>query len=324
MNRYEWKSPLAQKIKEFLTIKRRAGFKYESEERLLEKFDAYCFAQGYTHTFLSLELVEGFCYGIYYEKDSTRYKKETVLSSLAEYLCHCGYESYICPRKSAPKKGHFVPYIYTETEIQSFFRAIDTYPSHPCSNRNIVDPMLFRVLYGCGLRLSEALNLKLGDVDLEEGTLTILHAKNNKDRKIPMADSIRKRCIEYARHIHIFHDDDSYFFPSPCGGTFNKSTVYRRFREYLWSAGIHHSGHGPRIHDFRHTYCVHRLKQWVFSGKDLMNLLPYLSVYMGHSDFRGTQYYLRLTADLYPDIITKTEAVLGHIFSEVGIYENEK
>ena len=324
MNSYKWESSLAQKMQEFLTIKRMAGFKYESEERLLEKFDGYCFVNGYTEDFLSREIVEGFCYGVSYEKDSTRYNKEKILSCFGEYLCNCGYESYICPRKSAPKKGCFTPYIYTEDELSRFFQAIDTYPIHPLSNRNIVDPLMFRMVYGCGLRISEALNLKIQDVDLEEGTLTILHAKNNKDRIIPMADSIRKRCVEYKKQMHTFHDEDSYFFPSPIGGTFNKSTVYRRFREYLWSAGIHHSGHGPRIHDFRHAHCVHCLKRWVLSGKDLMNLLPYLSVYMGHSDFRGTQYYLRLTADLFPDIITKTEAALGHIFPEGGCHEDKE
>jgi integrase len=252
MNSYEWKSPLAKKIQEFITIKRMAGFKYEREERLFEKFDEYCFVNGYTHRFLSREAVEGFCYGIYYEKDSTRYNKEKILSGFAEYLCNCGYEAYICPRKSAPKKGSFAPYIYTTEELSRFFRATDQYPHHPLSNRNIVDPLMFRMVYGCGLRISEALKLKLADVNLEEGTLTILHAKNNKHRKIPMADSLRQRCIEYRRQIHTFHDENMYFFPSPLGGELNKSTIYRRFREYLWSAGIHHCGHGPRIHDLRY------------------------------------------------------------------------
>jgi hypothetical protein len=45
---------------------------------------------------------------------------------------------------------------------------------------------------------------------------------------------------------------------------------------------------------------------------------------MGHADFRGTQYYLRLTADLYPEIITKSEAVLGHIFPEGGCHEEDE
>lgn len=175
---------------------------------------------------------------------------------------------------------------------------------------------MFRLIYGCGLRLSEALNLKLKDVDIDEGTLTILQSKNNKDRKIPMAESLGNRCKKYNREMHLFSDEHTYYFKSSLNRRLDKSAAYRRFRDYLWHAGIPHTGHGPRIHDLRHTYCLHCLKRWVLAGKDLTNLFPYLSVYLGHADFRGTQYYLRLTADLYPDIISKTEATLGYIIPE--------
>ena len=52
--------------------------------------------------------------------------------------------------------------------------------------------------------------------------------------------------------------------------------------------------------------------------------MPYLAAYMGHSDFRGTQYYLRLTADLYPDIIKKTEAAFGYLIPEEATHEKNK
>jgi len=63
------------------------------------------------------------------------------------------------------------------------------------------------------------------------------------------------------------------------------------------------------------------LKRWVLTGKNLTNLFPYLSAYLGHADFRGTQYYLRLTADLHPDIINKAEAALGYIIPEGRYHE---
>ena len=66
------------------------------------------------------------------------------------------------------------------------------------------------------------------------------------------------------------------------------------------------------------------MKRWVLAGKDLMPLLPYLSAYMGHSDFKGTEYYLRLTADLYPEIIGRTEAVLGHLIPDGVSYEQDE
>jgi integrase/recombinase XerD len=323
-NKYAWNSGLAGQMQKFLTLKRMSGFKYEPEERLMEKFDQFCYETGFSGQALTREVVDGFCYGIHYEKGRTRYNKEKLLHGFAEYLSSNGFESYICPKKSAPRKKTFEPYIYTEDELNRFFQAIDGYPPHPLSNRQLVDPLMFRMIYGCGLRISEALNLKFEHVDMEEGTITILQSKNNKDRRIPMAASLIKRSRKYREDMHMFSGNDTYYFKSPLGGRLDLSTAYRRFRDYLWSAGIPHSGHGPRIHDLRHVYCVHCLKRWVLAGKDLTNLLPYLSAYLGHSDFRGTQYYLRLTADLYPDMIQKTEAALGYLIPERSSHEENE
>jgi integrase len=322
MRSYEWKSGLAEQMQTFLAFKKMTGLKYERQTRLMEKLDEYCYGTGFTGNALTFELVNSFCYGVYYEKAFSRYNKEKLLRGFAEYLCENGYESYICPKISVPKRPPFEPYIFSKEELRRFFHAIDSYPSHPLSNRHLVDPLMFRMIYGCGLRLSEALNLKLENVDIEEGTITILQSKFNKDRKIPMAASLVERCQEYHEVMHGFSSPETYYFPSSLGKRLDRSTVYRRFRDYLWSARIHHSGHGPRIHDLRHAYSVHCLKRWVLEGKDLTNLLPYLSAYLGHADFRGTQYYLRLTADLYPDIIQKTEAALGYVIPE-GDHDEE-
>jgi integrase len=85
--------------------------------------------------------------------------------------------------------------------------------------------------------------------------------------------------------------------------------VYKNFRKFLWQAGISHNGrgHGPRVHDFRHAYAVHCLKKWVEQEKDLAAYLPVLKTYLGHDSFEETAYYLRLTADVFPEITLKLE-----------------
>ncbi len=325
-NKYKWESDFAKYIKEFLNEMHMVGFKYKSQERLLERFDDYCYSNGYIGAHLSKEMVETFCYGIDYEKDSTHYAKERIMCSFAEFLQKNGLVAYICLKKSATsKRSSFVPYIFSEEELKRIFTEIDTYPSTYNSNRHLIDPLLFRLLYGSGLRLSEALNLKCKDVDIESGTITILQAKNNKDRIIPIATSLINRCKKFEEILHTLSDNDTYYFKSSWSGArIDKSTIYRRFRDYLWKAGISHSGKGPRVHDFRHTYSIHCLKKWVLSGKELTNLMPYLSTYLGHSDFRATEYYLRLTADLYPDIIQRTEATFGYLISERNADNEEK
>ena len=176
-------------------------------------------------------------------------------------------------------------------------------------------PLLFRMLYGCGLRISEALNLRVRDVDLEVGVLTINDGKLNKDRMVPISLELLERCRAYRRQVHMFSCPDTHFFPALNGRAVSKGNVYKNFRKFLWQARISHGGwgKGPRVHDFRHTFAVHCLRRWVLEGKDLSAYLPVLKTYLGHHSFQDTSQYLRLTAELYPDITAKVEQKFGHV-----------
>lgn len=89
--------------------------------------------------------------------------------------------------------------------------------------------------------------------------------------------------------------------------------MYTRFRSYLADAGIPHFTGGPHPHSLRHGFAVANLRSWAADGADLAVMLPYLACYMGHADLRGTQYYLRLTADAYPDVIAKAQLRFGYV-----------
>jgi len=240
-SKYKLKSSLADQMQLFLKLKKMSGFKYEQQSKLMEAFDKYCIKIGFFGKASTRRLVDGFCYSFYYEKGSTCYNKERLLSSFGEFLCQNGYKSYICPKISGPVKSTYVPYIYSEEELYCLFKAIDSYPPHPLSNRHFVDPLMFRMVYGCGLRISEALNLKLENIDTKEGTITILGSKNGKDRLVPMADSLTGRCKNYLKDMHIFSSNDTYFFKNHSGFRLDRNAAYHRFRDYLWSAGIPHS-----------------------------------------------------------------------------------
>lgn len=111
---------------------------------------------------------------------------------------------------------------------------------------------------------------------------------------------------------------DDIFLSSPRKNVYDQAAIYREFRKLLWKARISHGGrgNGPRIHDFRHTFAVHCLKKWVLNGVDVAASLTILSAYLGHVNLKGTQHYLRLTADLFPEITAKIEEKFGHCISE--------
>lgn len=315
---YDWKSDMKDLLRTFIREKQMTNFKYKKQARELERFDAYYHYNGYGGIRLTKPMLDGFIYGEF-EKSSTHYNKEVLMRDFAEFLSRHGYSVYVPLIKSAPqKKNPHIPYIFTQKQLYKLFMAVDSYPLEQTNNRNVLDPVLFRLLYGSGLRVSEALNLRLKDIEIEQEVLVIRHAKNNKDRLIPIAQSIAKRIQFLLDTYHRFSTDTSFLFPSMTGNRTDQSTVYRRFRDYLLMADIPHTSAGPRVHDLRHTFAVCCLKKWVLSGTELMNVLPYLAAYMGHADFRATQYYLRLTADLYPDLISRTEAEFGYVIPGGG------
>jgi integrase len=139
-----------------------------------------------------------------------------------------------------------------------------------------------------------------------------------------MSESLVERCNKYSRKAHETYPQNPYFFPSPYGGKYSDKGIYSYFRRFLWSAGISHGGrgHGPRVHDLRHCHAIHCLKKWVKQGEDLTALLPYLSAYLGHVDLRASQYYLRLTADLYPTIVKAVETKYPNLIPEVNSNES--
>ena len=314
---YTWKSSLADILQQYIQLQKKTGLKFERQESDLRHFDTFHFCNGYTETTLTKPMLHAFIYDKM-ERPSTHYGKENVMRGFATYLNQQGHRSYIPVAKILLPRCKYIPHIFTKDEIARFFLAVDQYPQIPKSTRNTVDPVLFRFLYGTGARISEALNLTIGDVDFDNGVVTILGAKNNKDRFLPMAASLTDRIRQFVESFHRYSKMDTPLFPGSFMGHMDRSTAYCHFRDYLLMADIPHTANGPRIHDFRHHLAVACLKKWVLGGHDLTNMIPYLSAYMGHSDFRGTQYYLRLTADMYPDIISRTEAEFGYVIPEGG------
>lgn len=313
---------ISEMAKIFLSQKHMTGYKYKSQEKYLKRFSEFYKREGYTGIRITKSMVEKFIY-VPCEKPSTHYCKEILIRDFSQFLINQGFrEIYLTPVCSGSYRCKHIPYIFSDDEMKRLFTGIDNWEESFFTNCTQVDPVLFRILYATGMRLSESLNLTVSDFNSIDGTLTVYNAKNNKDRIIPLAESLVQRLSDYISVMHRFSENSAYLFHVGKGGRMDNSTVYRRFRQYILKAGISHTKAGPRVHDLRHNFAVKCLKKRVLAGEELTNILPYLAAYMGHSDFRGTQYYLRLTSDLYPHIISCSEAVFGDLIPEGGL-DNE-
>lgn len=320
---YQFQSILRNLISGYIEEKRAVGYKFNKGSSLLRQFDNLAANEGLSELKLPKELVLLWTEKRPNETISTQNGRISTIRGLAKYMIRLGYQAYIFPPTSTSiERYSYIPYIFSETELKNLFLICDEYPiTNVSPNRHLILPLLFRLLYGCGIRISEALKLKVKDVDLEQGTLLISDSKFGKERMIPISNNLKKRFQEYIKNVHYLNSSTSFLFQSPFGGRYSESTIYKLFRGILWKAKISHSGKGPRLHDFRHTFAVHCLKKWVINEENITNLLPYLSAYLGHNDLRGTQRYLRLTVDLYPNIINSVEKNLSFLIPEVSSNE---
>ncbi len=313
---------LASAIAGLIAEKRATGYKYMSEGRALARFKVFCASE-----FPGLETVTRASVEAWIAAARGRaVKPATVINliapvrELARWLGRRGVDAYVLPGGVLPKPARYGPHIYSDRELAALFEQTDR--CHYCPEvpyRHLVMPVLFRTIYACGLRCSEARLLRVEDVDVERGVLQIRDAKGGKDRQLPVSEPLRKRLAEY--HAKLAGQPGwEWFFPGATPDVpLTLGNVNRNFRRFLWQARIPHGGrgHGPRVHDLRHAMAVNNLRSWFARGENVGALLPVLQTYLGHSSIGDTASYLRLTAESYQDITARVQQAFGDIVPAV-------
>lgn len=328
MNRVcEYTSALAAPICDYIAEKRALGRKYDKESKQFEEFDRFLVRQDVSRSELSRDVVEKWVSKRPNEKRKNQRYRLNFTKRFALYLQHKGYSAYYPAYEiSLRDDAEFVPYIFTNEELGNLLHYFDGIsPSRSYPKRHVVLPLLFRTLICCGLRVSEAVNLRFRDVDLDTGVLLITEAKRDKKRFVPLSEDMWERYRTYSHDILQNSAAGDYFFPNARANSYHPTTIYGVFREALWHCGIAHQGrgYGPRVHDFRHTFAVRSMQKLEKTKGDIVMSLPYLSAYLGHCDISGSQVYLRLIAEHYPAFVDKLCAYLDDTIPtwEMG-YEN--
>lgn len=221
------------------------------------------------------------------------------------YAVTRGYVTSAPLPKVIPKPPpRLVPYIYSQEELRRLLDAASVCqrPVHAIEPSTLRTAIL--LLYGAGLRLSEALNLNLDNVDLAKAMLTVQLSKFYKSRLVPLGTQLTKALRSYAEWRQVVHpstDSKSPFFVSRTGRRLLCITMQTAFKRLRDHTGIHRTDGGryqPRLHDLRHSFAVHRLISWYQQGADVQQLLPALSGYLGHIKLASTQIYLTMTPEL--------------------------
>lgn len=311
-----FQSHLAPLMAQFVQEKRACGYRYDEEIRVLGHFDHFLSDQALRRTELPRSLTREWLSKRVHESSETHRHRITVVHQFARFLLRLGYPAYVPDGTLAARgRSSFAPRILTHEEIRKLLQVVDhLVPTARSPLRHLIMPEIFRLLYGCGFRLGEVLNLRVRDVDLNQGVLTVRQGKFRKDRLVPPVLALVNRLRTYAAG---FGDrpPDAFFFPAPNGGPWGLGTVYHVFRKLLLACGIPHAGRGkgPRVHDLRHSFAVHTLIRWYREGADLEAKLPLLATYLGHQHLAGTQRYLHLTAELFPEVIARVNTAFADV-----------
>jgi len=216
----------------------------------------------------------------------------------------------------------FKPYIYTVEEIKTLLWDAKQVPSN--SLFKLKPQVLYTViamLYTLGLRLNEALNLTLTDVDFGQGTIFIRDSKFHKDRIIPFGPKMSahlKKYISLRRQIFKPLKPTDYLFIARQRFRVSDGHIRYTFSKLIKSRQTNYPPGKvqPRLHDLRHTFAVHRLLQWYKDGVDVQNKLPLLSTFMGHVDIYSTQVYLSITEDLLKEANKRFRLNFGRKFDK--------
>ena len=286
---------LAGAIAGLVAEKRAVGYKYVSEERALTRYAAFCAGE-----FPGLDTVSRASVEAWIAAARARAVTPATVNNLiapvrelARWLGRHGVEAYVLPAGVLEKPARYVPHIYTDRELAALFAATDRCRYCPeVPFRHLVMPVLFRTIYACGLRCSEARLLRVADVDIDTGVLQIRDSKGGKDRQLPVSEPLRDRLAGY--HATLAGQPGwEWFFPGATPGVpLTLNNVNRNFRRFLWQARIPHRGreHGPRVHDLRHVMAVNNLRSWFEHGENVDALLPVLQTYLRHSSIGDVAY----------------------------------
>ena len=196
------------------------------------------------------------------------------------------------------------PYIYSHDELQCLLDATAVVSSPLSRLQAMTYRTLLLMLYGAGLRISEAIGLTVADINIAERMLSVRNTKFYKTRLVPIGLQLTSALMAYYEKrstLPLLKGRDSAFLCTRTGYCLAYPEVITHFQRIRSAAGIvcpPGELRPPRLHDLRHTAAVHRVLAWYRSGKDVQHLLPHLATYLGHADIASTQRYLQMTPEL--------------------------
>lgn len=307
MAEYTFQSSLAKRIKTFVALKRLSGTPYTTPSLMLKYFDQFLVREKFKRGYLTRPIYERYVATLSNLSPQYRTDQRSLIRRFSIYLSRFQPRCYIPdPAPVEKPQKNWRAYIFSKDQIQGMLAAAGKLKCgyqkgswlRPHTYRT-----LFGLLYTTGVRIGEALALNIEDFHPDTLRLHIRAGKFRKARWVPLSQSTGAVLAEYVifrQRIIAKGSGQPPLFISQNRTRISTEAVYHAFYKLLEQCGIHRTKKlGPRVHDLRHTFAVHRLLEWYRDGEDINVRLPALATYMGHVHISSTQVYLQATPELY-------------------------
>jgi len=241
---------------------------------------------------ISEELVQQFIYEI--SKSVNPRSQARIISGLRSFFSYLIFEDYRTDNPmeliEIPKLGRKLPDTLSTEEIDALIAAIDLSLKEGQRNRAILE-----TLYGCGLRVSELVSLKISDLFFEEGFLKV-DGKGNKQRFVPIGDLTQKYIEIYKNasrvHLPIQKGHEDTLFLNRRGKQLTRAMIFTIIKDLAVKIGLHKT---ISPHTFRHSFATHLLE----NGADLRSI----QLMLGHESITTTEIYVHLDKKHLTEVI---------------------
>ena len=317
-----FRSVLAKEMNDYLNLLQSAQRDIESYISTFRSLDEYMYAAMAPEKELSGSLLMDWIASLSVA-DTTKNYEIARVRKFARYLEAIGIPAYEPDFRRA--SSAYKAYTFSDEEFKGIIRIADSGGvCYTKAESSIVFPALLRVLYGSGLRIGEALSLQWKNVDLDGGIITIMKAKNNRQRLVPISNSLKDLLVRYRKRRFSDGDEAAFLFPNSEkeGRPYSKQTFAYWFSKVLEKSGIENRRMAPferciSPHTLRHYFTFKSFQKAVTEGRALEETAPYLSAYLGHESFYGTERYITTDYTMYTDSQEKVAIAIQSLFPEV-------
>lgn len=287
------------------------GYSLSYLESNLEELDAFYDKSYPEQTTVTFKSATDWIYSK--KAGSKRQLRERILTIkyLSRYLLSIDIDAYV-PDIKVGEDFHRHPQLFNDLHLCRFFAGADGLNANNRSpNREYIAPMLFRMIYACGLRNSEACTIRKKDIDLERGIVRVIHSKGDKDRSVFMDEMLTDLCSRFDVVYSSMLPEREYFFQISANRLHpTKHNVDDWFDLILKKTELDKEfSVKPTVHGMRHLFAVKSMKKCLEQGEDFGNWIKYLSKYMGHESTEETMHYLHMVEALIPEYQEKIGSI---------------